>query len=117
METTIRTQQYDGEIILPNLTSEAGAKTYGPPCKYWIRTSIISVYWLEEDDMFRMLYSPYLSDLALCDFYLFPTVKQNMEIFKWLTMSFLMACKSFRRVLIKRNWIGYFKPEYNELKK
>jgi hypothetical protein len=32
METTIRTKQYDGEIILPNLTSEAGAKTYGPPC-------------------------------------------------------------------------------------
>jgi hypothetical protein len=32
METTIRTKQYGGEIILPNLTSEAGAKTYGPPC-------------------------------------------------------------------------------------
>jgi hypothetical protein len=25
-------KQYGGEIILPNLTSEAGAKTYGPPC-------------------------------------------------------------------------------------
>jgi hypothetical protein len=33
METTIRTKQYGGEIILPNLTSEAGAKTYGPPCE------------------------------------------------------------------------------------
>jgi hypothetical protein len=32
METTIRIKQYGGEIILPNLTSEAGAKTYGPPC-------------------------------------------------------------------------------------
>jgi hypothetical protein len=32
METTIRTKQYGSEIILPNLTSEAGAKTYGPPC-------------------------------------------------------------------------------------
>jgi hypothetical protein len=32
METTIRTKQYGGEIILPNLISEAGAKTYGPPC-------------------------------------------------------------------------------------
>jgi hypothetical protein len=32
METTIRTKQYGGEITLPNLTSEAGAKTYGPPC-------------------------------------------------------------------------------------
>jgi hypothetical protein len=31
IETTIRTKQYGGEIILPNLTSEAGAKTYGPP--------------------------------------------------------------------------------------
>jgi hypothetical protein len=31
METTIRTKQYGSEIILPNLTSEAGAKTYGPP--------------------------------------------------------------------------------------
>jgi TPR repeat protein len=30
METIIRTKQYGGEIILPNLTSEAGAKTYGP---------------------------------------------------------------------------------------
>jgi hypothetical protein len=34
METTIRTKQYGGEIILPSLTSEAGAKTYGPPCTY-----------------------------------------------------------------------------------
>jgi hypothetical protein len=33
METTIRTKQYGGEIILPNLTSEADAKTYGPTCK------------------------------------------------------------------------------------
>jgi hypothetical protein len=32
METTIRNKQYGSEIILPNLTSEAGAKTYGPPC-------------------------------------------------------------------------------------
>jgi hypothetical protein len=31
METTIKTKQYGSEIILPNLTSEAGAKTYGAP--------------------------------------------------------------------------------------
>jgi hypothetical protein len=31
METIIKTKQYGDEIILPNLTSEAGAKTYGPP--------------------------------------------------------------------------------------
>jgi DNA integrity scanning protein DisA with diadenylate cyclase activity len=31
METTISTKQYGGEIILPNRTSEAGAKTYAPP--------------------------------------------------------------------------------------
>jgi hypothetical protein len=36
METTIRTKQYGREIILPNLTSEAGAKTYGPPCTLFL---------------------------------------------------------------------------------
>jgi hypothetical protein len=44
-----------------------------------VHTSRDSTDWLEEHGIRRMLHSPYSSDLALSDFYLFPTVKEKLE--------------------------------------
>jgi hypothetical protein len=44
-----------------------------------VDTSRASTEWLEEHGMRRMPQSLYLPDLALSDFYLFPTVKEKLE--------------------------------------
>jgi hypothetical protein len=44
-----------------------------------VHTSRISTDWLEEHNIPRMPHPPYSSNLALSDFYLFPTVKEKLE--------------------------------------
>jgi histone-lysine N-methyltransferase SETMAR len=44
-----------------------------------VHTSRVSTEWLEEHGMHRMPQPPYSPDLALSDFYLFPTVKEKFE--------------------------------------
>jgi histone-lysine N-methyltransferase SETMAR len=44
-----------------------------------VHTSRASTEWLEEHDMRCMPHPPYSPDLAPCDFYLFPTVKEKLE--------------------------------------
>jgi hypothetical protein len=44
-----------------------------------IRTSRISIEWLKENHIVRMLGQPYLHNLAPRDFYLFSTVKEKLE--------------------------------------
>jgi hypothetical protein len=44
-----------------------------------VHTSRVSTEWLDEHDMLRMPQPPYSPDLALSDFYLFPTVKEKLE--------------------------------------
>jgi hypothetical protein len=46
---------------------------------YSVHISLASTNWLEEHGMRRMPHPSYLSDLAPIDFYLFPTVKENLE--------------------------------------
>jgi histone-lysine N-methyltransferase SETMAR len=44
-----------------------------------IHTGRISTDWLEEYDIVHMSKPPYLPDLAPRDFYMFPTVKEQLE--------------------------------------
>jgi hypothetical protein len=59
-------------------------------------------------------HSPYSRDLTSNDFYLFPTVKENPNGLTWVTKtSFLSPCKRFRMILMKKNWIAYFRLGYS----
>jgi hypothetical protein len=85
-------------------------------CSFHMSTA--SASWSKEQDMLRMPHPSYSSDLAPSDFYLFLTVKQNVQTFSWLRKtSSLISCKNFWRVSIKRNWIGYFALRRNGFKK
>jgi histone-lysine N-methyltransferase SETMAR len=44
-----------------------------------VHPSRASTEWLEEHGMRRMPQPPYSPDLAPCDFYLFPTMKEKLE--------------------------------------
>jgi hypothetical protein len=44
-----------------------------------IHTSRVSTEWLNQHNIVRMPQSPYSSDLAPSDFYLFPTVKERLQ--------------------------------------
>jgi hypothetical protein len=44
-----------------------------------VHTSRASTDWLEEHGIRRMPHPLYSLDLASCDFYLFPTVKEKLE--------------------------------------
>jgi hypothetical protein len=63
-----------------------------------------SAHWLEEYGVFHMPYPFYSPDLAPSDFYLFPTVKQKLENIQVVDDDeFLIARKSFWRILINKN--------------
>jgi hypothetical protein len=44
-----------------------------------VHTSRVSKDWLEEHNILCIAHPPYSSDLALSDFYMFPTVKEKLE--------------------------------------
>jgi hypothetical protein len=44
-----------------------------------IHTSRVSTDWFEKHDIVHMPQPPYSLELALCDFYFFPAIKQKLE--------------------------------------
>jgi hypothetical protein len=57
-----------------------------------VRTNIASAHWLEEHGMPRIPHQACSPDLALSDFYLFPTVKQKLESFQMIDNDELFDC-------------------------
>jgi hypothetical protein len=84
---------------------------------YSVHTSRASTDWFEEHGM-RIMLCPRYSQIWPSDLYLFSTVKENSNKFRWLTsISLLSPCKRFRGILIKKNWRVYFKLGWNRFKK
>jgi hypothetical protein len=76
-----------------------------------VHTSRASTDWLREYGMRRMSHPPILfAWFGPSDFYLFPTVKEKPERIPVADEDqFLSHCKRFWGVLIKKNWMVYFR--------
>jgi hypothetical protein len=67
-----------------------------------VHTSRASTDWLEEHNILHMLHPPYSPNLASSSFYLFPTVKRNLNGCSWPTRtSFWVPARGFEG---SRSW-------------
>jgi hypothetical protein len=83
-----------------------------------VHTSQASTDWLEEHGMRHMPHLPYSPDLAPTTSTYFLQWKKNSNGFRWLTRTnCLSACKIFWSVLIKENWMAYFRLGCDGFKK